>query len=109
MEESRRSFIRKAALGSAGIALGSRVIGGIAPGFSSRSYGNILGANEKIRVGVVGFSDRFRHSLLPGFMDHAGTLNFEMVALSDIWNRRREEGKAFIKQIRVGGCAVPEQ
>ena len=27
MEESRRSFIRKAALGSAGIALGSRVIG----------------------------------------------------------------------------------
>ncbi|HPV17993.1 MAG: Gfo/Idh/MocA family oxidoreductase [Bacteroidota bacterium] len=98
MEESRRSFIRKAALGSAGIALGSRVIGGIAPGFSSRSYGNILGANEKIRVGVVGFSDRFRHSLLPGFMDHAGTLNFEMVALSDIWNRRREEGKAFIKE-----------
>ncbi len=98
MEESRRSFIRKAALGSAGIAVGSRLFGGVDHGFSAKSYGSVLGANDKVRVGIIGFSDRFRQSLLPSFMDHAKAANFEMVALSDIWNRRREEGKAFIKE-----------
>jgi predicted dehydrogenase len=92
MEESRRSFIRKAAIGSAGVALG-----GASYGFSAKSYSNIMGSNSKVRVGVVGFSDRFRQSLLPSFLDHAKELNFEMVALSDLWNRRREEGKAEIK------------
>ncbi|MFZ5430844.1 MAG: Gfo/Idh/MocA family protein [Bacteroidota bacterium] len=93
MEESRRSFLKKAAIGTAGIALG-----GSSYGFSAKSYGNIMGANERVRVGVVGFSDRFRSSLLPCFLDHAKTMNFEMVALSDLWNRRRDEGKAFIKE-----------
>lgn len=93
MEESRRSFIKKTAIGSAGVALG-----GAAYGFSAKSYGNIMGANERVRVGVVGFSDRFRSSLLPCFLDHAKNMNFEMVALSDLWNRRRDEGKAIIKE-----------
>jgi len=73
-------------------------LGGAAFGFSPGSYRNISGANSKIRVGVVGFSDRFKSSLLPCFMDHAAALNFEIVALSDIWSERRNEGKAFIKE-----------
>jgi len=93
MEESRRSFIKTAAIGSAGVAMG-----GAAYGFSARSYGNIMGANSKVRVGVVGFSDRFKQSLLPCFLDHSKEMNFEMVALSDLWSRRRDEGKAFIKE-----------
>ena len=93
MEESRRSFLKKTAIGSAGVALG-----GAAYGFSAKSYGNIMGANDRVRVGVVGFSDRFRSSLLPCFLDHAKNMNFEMVALSDLWNRRRDEGKAIIKE-----------
>ena len=43
----RRNFIRKTALGSAGI-----VIGGI--GFSTKSYASILGANDRINVSVIG-------------------------------------------------------
>ncbi len=31
-------------------------------------------------------------------MDHAAELNFELVALSDIWKVRREEGKALIRE-----------
>lgn len=91
--ENRRNFIKKMAAGAAGVT-----VGGVAYGFSAKSYGNIMGANNKVRVGVVGFSDRFRGSLLPCFMDHAQELNFEMVALSDIWSVRREEGKAHIKE-----------
>ena len=102
MEESRRSFIRKAALGATGIALGSRMAEGMEMGshraFTAKSYGRIIGANDRVRVGVVGFSDRFRQSLFPSFMDHARKMNFEMVSLSDLWNRRREEGVAYIRE-----------
>lgn len=43
----RRDFIKKSLAGTAGIA-----IGGI--GFSAKSYGSILGANERITMAVVG-------------------------------------------------------
>jgi predicted dehydrogenase len=32
-------------------------------------------------------------------MKHAAELNFELVAVSDIWSRRREEGAAFIEKL----------
>jgi predicted dehydrogenase len=47
----------------------------------------------------VGFSDRTRSSLIPSFLKVAGGLNFELVALSDIWGRRREEGAAYIAKL----------
>src|SRR5690606_39580568 len=53
MEETRRNFIKKAAVGAA--ALG---VGGVLPGFSAKSYGRILGANEKLNVGVMGVNAR---------------------------------------------------
>lgn len=67
-------------------------------GFSAKSYGNILGANDRVRVGVVGFSDRFKSSLLPCFMHHHTAMNFDIVAVSDIWKLRREEGQAVLKE-----------
>lgn len=60
------------------------------------SYARIIGANDRVRVGVVGFSDRFRGSLLPALQQNAKALNFEFVAVSDIWNRRREAGVATV-------------
>lgn len=53
MEETRRNFIKKAAVGAA--ALG---FGGVLPSFSAKSYGHILGANEKLNVGVMGVNAR---------------------------------------------------
>ncbi len=47
----RREFIKKSAIGSAGIA-----IGGL--GFSSASYARIIGANERIHVGVIGIRNQ---------------------------------------------------
>jgi len=66
--------------------------------FSAKSYANIVGANDRVRVGVVGFSDRFRSSLLPSFMNHHQELNFDIVAVSDLWKKRREEGQAYLKE-----------
>lgn len=89
MKNSRRDFIKKATIATAGTYLG-------ALGFSAKSYGNILGANDKVRVGVVGFSDRFRTSLFPSFLHHNQELNFDITAVSDIWKLRREEGVSFL-------------
>ncbi|MEM7373344.1 MAG: Gfo/Idh/MocA family oxidoreductase [Bacteroidota bacterium] len=87
MNQSRREFIKTTGLASAGLAM------------SARTYGRILGANDRVRVGVVGFSNRFKGSLSKAFMKHAEEMNFEFVAVSDIWNRRREEGAAHLKSL----------
>ena len=86
---SRRDFIKKATLGTIGLST---------LGFSARSYGQILGANDRVRVAIVGFSNRFKDSLFPAFMEHAKAQNFELVGVSDIWNRRRDEAAAFGKE-----------
>jgi len=91
--ENRRDFIKKVAVGSAGLAIGSHVMG-----MSAKSFGRATGSNDRVRVGIIGFSDRLKSTLFPCFMNHAKDLNFEIVAISDLWNRRRDEGKAFIKE-----------
>jgi predicted dehydrogenase len=53
--------------------------------WSAKSYKRIIGANDRVRVGVVGFSDRHRSSHIPSFMNHYKELNFEVVGVSDIW------------------------
>ena len=62
-------------------------------------YAKILGANDRVRVGIVGFSDRFRQAHLPAYGQLGKELNFEIVAVSDIWSRRREEGAAEIARV----------
>ena len=84
--ESRRTFLK---LAGAGIALSS----------SPASYARILGANDRVRVGVIGFSERFRDALLPAFKQHAAAMNFEFAGLSDIWKLRREEGLTHLKHV----------
>jgi predicted dehydrogenase len=90
MSIHRRKFLQQSA--RAGLALYAGI-----HGFSAKSYANIIGANNRIRVGVVGFSDRFKHSLFPAFMQHQKELNFDIVAVSDIWKLRREEGTEFLR------------
>ncbi|MEY2916306.1 MAG: hypothetical protein RIS73_20 [Bacteroidota bacterium] len=90
MSFNRRKFLKQSA--KAGVALYAGI-----NGLSAKSYASILGANDRVRVGVVGFSDRFKNSLFPAFMDHQKELNFDIVAVSDIWKLRRELGADFLK------------
>lgn len=85
----RRDFLRHAVVGAAGIAFTTS---------KAASYARILGANDRVRVGIVGFSDRFREAHLPVYEKIAKEMNFEIVGVSDIWNRRREEGVAAIEK-----------
>ena len=87
----RREFIEKTSLASLGTFA-----------FSPKSYSKIIGANDRVRVACVGFSDRHRASHVPPFKALSKKMNFEMVALSDLWNKRREEGKAYLES-QLGG------
>ncbi|MGD2294590.1 MAG: Gfo/Idh/MocA family oxidoreductase [Candidatus Aminicenantes bacterium] len=93
---TRRDFIKTVSAGTAAAAVG----------FSASSYGKILGANDRVRVGIVGFSDRAKNSLIPAFQKSAQDLNFEIAAVSDIWNRRRNKGKAFLESRTGKSVAV---
>ncbi len=91
MSVSRRNFIKQSAKASAALYAATM-------GFSAKSYGNIIGANDRVRLGAVGFSDRFKQSLFPSFSNHYKELNFDIVAVSDLWKLRREEGQSFLKE-----------
>lgn len=95
MKNSKRTFLKQSAIVAAG-----------ALAFSARSYARIIGANDRVRVGVVGFSDRLKYSLLPAFMNHSKELNFEISGVSDIWKVRREEGAQFLKE-KLGYAVKP--
>jgi len=91
MPGNRREFVKTSLKVSAGVYAASL-------GFSAKSYANIIGANDRVRVGAIGFSDRFRQTLFPSFSNHYKELNFDLVAVSDLWKKRRDEGTAFLKE-----------
>jgi predicted dehydrogenase len=88
---SRREFIKKSALSTAGVTIG-------AMGFSASSYARIVGSNDRVNVGIVGFSNRCKGALIPAMQGHAKELNFQFTAVSDIWSRRRDEAVAYVKE-----------
>jgi predicted dehydrogenase len=88
---TRREFLKSAALGAAALSVGTI-------GQTARSYSRIAGANDRLRVGLIGFSDRARDTLIPCFLAHAQEVNAEITAISDIWKRRREKGGAFLRE-----------
>src|SRR6201996_4430263 len=91
MKNSRRDFIQKSTMAAMATYMGTL-------GLSAKSYRNIIGANDRVRVGVVGFSDRFKDAHLPSFLKSYKELNFDIIAVSDIWKKKREDGQAWISK-----------
>jgi predicted dehydrogenase len=89
LKSSRRDFLKVAGAGLAGTALASR----------ASSYDRIVGANDRVGVGIVGYSDRFRSALMPSFHKHSAELNFEFVGVSDIWSMRRDQAQAGVLKL----------
>jgi predicted dehydrogenase len=91
MKKSRRDFIKKTSMTGLAAYLGNYAV-------KASSYRNILGSNDRVRLGVVGFSDRFKDAHLPSFLELSKDLNFDIIAVSDIWKKKREDGQALLKQ-----------
>lgn len=82
---SRREFIGKMAVGASALAFGTTLA-------SPRAYG----ANERIRVGLVGLGDRMG-ALASECQKLSRQMNHEIVAVCDIWRQRREAWAAKVK------------
>jgi predicted dehydrogenase len=96
LENNRRDFLK-----AGGAALAATAVS-----WNAKSYAQVLGANDRVRVAVVGAGDRMKGALIPAFLEHAKELNFQFVAVSDIWNKRREDGAAYVEQ-QGGGKVDP--
>jgi len=88
---NRREILRTGSLGTLGL-LASQTFP------SARAQARVAGSNERIRIAIVGFSDRLNSALLPAYKAVADQFNCEIVGVSDIWSRRREESKAYFTQ-----------
>jgi predicted dehydrogenase len=87
-ETTRRDFVK---IGGAALA--------VAATQTAHSYAKIIGANDRVRVGVVGCGDRMRGGDIPAFLTSSKEMNFQLVAVSDIWKMRREDGAAYIGKL----------
>ena len=75
----RRTFLKQTAAGAAALSLGSFTA-------TARSYRNIMGANERIRVAMIGCYRRF-----PGLLGALAQLdNVEVAYVCDVDARRQE-------------------
>lgn len=85
---TRRTFLKAAGAGLVGAVFSP----------NASSYARVVGANDRVRVGLVGSSDRARSALIPAFYKHASELNFDLVAVSDIWSLRRAEATEYFQK-----------
>jgi len=72
---TRRDFLKQAALGTAAIL--------------AYPHARILGANDRIRVGMIGVGNRGQDLL----EEVKAVPNVELVAMADVYSRRRDEAK----------------
>jgi len=116
MGTNRREFIKKLGMSTAAVAVGTSILKAeMAAGAKTGSkviatdamhYSRIIGANDRVQVGVIGFSNRFQDTLSKAFMANAKELNMEITALSDIWNQRRAEGIEYLNGLQ-GSSVTP--
>lgn len=92
-DTTRRTFLKNAGIATAA-----------ATAWNARSYASIVGSNDRVRTGIVGCGDRMKQALIPAFLQHSKQMNFEFVCISDLWNRRRDDGIAYVE--KKGGGKV---
>lgn len=91
MKNSRRGFIKKSLAASAAVSLG-----GVLPGFTAKSYARIPGANERIKVGIMGVYSRGL-ALAENF---AHQKNCEVIYISDVDSRAQEKCIGTVNKIQ---------
>lgn len=78
--ETRRNFIKKSALGVAGITLGSTM------NMSAKSYSRIIGANDRLGIAIIGLGRRLGAFYEPIALKSS---NVELIYLCDVMEKQR--------------------
>src|ERR1039457_3577394 len=92
-DTNRRDFVK---LGGAALAAPAP---SSARSASAASYAKIPGANDRVRTGIIGCGDRMLGGDVPAFVANQKDMNFELVAVSDIWKHAREQGAARVEKV----------
>src|SRR5271167_3889332 len=82
-DHTRRAFLNQAALGTAAVL--------------AYPASTVLGANDRVRVGMIGVGDR-GNDLLGEVKSVHGV---EVVAVADVYSRRRDEAKSKVPGIQT--------
>src|SRR5579871_5131211 len=82
-DQTRRTFLKQAALGTAAVL--------------AYPTSTVLGANDRVRVGMIGVGDR-GNDLLGQVLK---VPNIELVAMADVYSRRREQAKGRVSGIQT--------
>ncbi len=91
-DTNRRDFVK---LGTAALAVAATQKSYAS---SAASYGKIIGANDRVRTGIIGGGDRMLGGDVPAFVANQKDMNFELVAVSDIWKLARERAAAAVEK-----------
>lgn len=81
--QTRRTFLKKAALGTAAVL--------------AYPPSTVLGANDRVRVGMIGVGDRGTDLL----GQIRSVQNVELVAMADVYSRRRDQAKSKVPDIQT--------
>ncbi|HEX9199288.1 MAG TPA: Gfo/Idh/MocA family oxidoreductase [Acidobacteriaceae bacterium] len=92
-DTNRRDFVKLSGAALAVAATSS------ARSASAASYAKIPGANDRVRTGIIGCGDRMLGGDVPAFVANQKDMNFELVAVSDIWKVAREQGAAKVEKL----------
>ena len=83
---SRRQFLKSASVGAAAI------------GFTATSYAKVVGANERLSIGLIGCGQRGVGAHMKGVHAHQEVQDFEITAVADPWQKRREDAAELANQ-----------
>jgi len=91
-KRTRRQFLQTAAAGVA-LSAASR-----SPSLTAAQQRRALGANDRIRIGVIGCGSRATGALMPGVHKHDAPQNAQFVAVCDPWRVARQSAAGLVKQ-----------
>ncbi|WP_406684689.1 Gfo/Idh/MocA family oxidoreductase [Seonamhaeicola sp. MEBiC1930] len=91
MSTDRRSFIKKATAGAAGIAISSNL-----NAMSAKSYSKIIGANDRINVAIQGLGRRYQAYL--GAIASKKS-NVELLYLCDVMKSQRDKAAGVVSEV----------
>lgn len=88
---SRRGFIKTGTIATLGISV-------LPNSVSILEKGKTIGANDRIRIGIIGCGDRGVNAHMEGINTHAKAMNVEIVAVCDPWRIAREQANQKVKK-----------
>ena len=83
---NRRSFLKTAAIGATALSM------------NASSYARVVGANDRISIGIIGCGNRGIDAHMRGINPHAKAENVVISAVCDPWRVRREMAAALCKE-----------